>query len=101
MLNFGAAGGSGSVASHGENLCSWQATTNAGWIQIVSAPQNCDGIVTINVSRMQRNVAKRNRALGARTFTVNQPDSGRRFDFDGDGKADVSVFRPSLGAGTC
>ncbi len=36
--------------------------------------------------------------VSGQTITVNQAGaSGRRFDFDGDGKSDLSVFRPSNG----
>lgn len=98
-LNFGSAGGVGNVGVTAGNLCNWQGTTGANWIQIVTAPQNGDGMLTFNV---QPNAGTSGRSatvtIGARSFNVNQAGaSGRRFDFDGDGKADVSVFRPSTG----
>ena len=99
-LNFGPSGGSGNVAVTAGNICNWQGTSNANWIQIMSAPQSGDGTLTISV---QPNPSSNSRSgtvtVGARTFSVNQAGaSGRRFDFDGDGKADHSVFRPSTGA---
>lgn len=98
-LNFGAAGGTGNVGVTAGNLCNWQGTSSANWIQVVTPPQNGDGTITINV---QPNPTTNSRSasvtIGARSFAVNQAGAvGRRFDFDGDGKADVSVFRPSTG----
>lgn len=98
-LNFGPAGGSGNFGVTAGSLCTWQAVSNANWIQIVSPPQNGDGTVTINV---QPNAGATSRSatvtIGSRVLTVNQAGaSGRRFDFDGDGRSDLSVFRPTGG----
>ena len=96
-LNFGSAGGSSNIGITAGNLCNWQGTSSANWIQIMTPPQSGDGTLTINV---QPNTAANGRTatvtVGARSVTVNQAGAiGRRFDFDGDGKSDVSVFRPS------
>jgi subtilisin-like proprotein convertase family protein len=98
-LNFGGAGGSGNVAVTAGNACSWQATTNANWIQITSSQQTGDGAATFTVApNLSNNPRSGSITIGARTITVNQSGaSAKRFDFDGDGKSDVSVFRPSTG----
>jgi hypothetical protein len=98
-VSFGASGGSGNVPVTAGNICTWQASANANWIQITSAPQTGNGSVTFNV---QPNAGGALRSatvtLGARTFTITQSGAtSRQFDFDGDGKADVAVFRPSDG----
>lgn len=98
-VNFGSAGGGGNVGVTAGSICGWQAVSNANWVQITSAPQSGDGTVAFTV---QPNPGQTSRSatvtVGARSFSVNQAGaSGKAFDFDGDGKADVSVFRPSTG----
>jgi subtilisin-like proprotein convertase family protein len=98
-VSFSSSGGNGNVGVTASQICSWLATTNANWIQITSAQQNGDGTASFTV---QPNTNSSSRSatviVGARLFTVNQAGaSGRRFDFDGDAKADVSLFRPSSG----
>ncbi len=98
-LNFGSAGGAGNVGVTAGSVCGWQATTTANWIQITSAQQTGDGSVTFTVQPNPGAFARNATVtVGARSFSVNQIGAtGRKFDFDGDGKADVSVFRPAEG----
>jgi len=99
VLNFGGAGGAGSVSVTAGSVCSWQASSNVGWIQITSAQQTGDGTAAFTVSaNASGNPRSGVVTIGARTVQVNQLGAGaRRFDFDGDGKSDVSVYRPSTG----
>jgi hypothetical protein len=81
------------------SVCSWQASSSAGWIQITSPQQTGNGQAAFTVSP---NTSGSSRSatvfIGALAVTVNQAGSPpRRFDFDGDGKSDISVFRPSTG----
>ncbi len=98
-INFASVGGVGNVAVTAGGVCGWQATSNANWVQITSSPQTGNGTVVFTV---QQNPGLISRSatitVGARTFSITQEGAiGRKFDFDGDGKADVSVFRPTNG----
>jgi subtilisin-like proprotein convertase family protein len=98
-LNFTAAGGGGSVAVTAGSGCGWQATSGVNWIQITSSAQTGNGSVNFtvqpNTTGFPRSASV---SVGARTFTVTQvAATGRQFDFDGDGKADAAVFRPTDG----
>jgi hypothetical protein len=94
-LSFSAAGGAGNVQVTAGEQCSWQTSANAGWIFVTSAAQTGSGTATFSV---QPNPSSSARSaiitIGAQSVTVNQAGaSGKRFDFDGDNKADISVFR--------
>jgi len=94
-VSFTAAGGGGGVAVTAGAGCSWQAVSNAGWVQITSAQQSGSGTATFNVlpnaSRQARTATV---TIGARSLTVNQAGAAAaRFDFDGDGRSDISVYR--------
>jgi subtilisin-like proprotein convertase family protein len=98
-VNVNAAGGTRTVSVSAGGVCSWQATSSASWIQITSAQQTGDGTVSISVLPNSGAAVRSDIVtVGARSFTVTQSGaSGRRFDFDGDGRADISVYRPSSG----
>ncbi len=98
-VNMSAAGGSGSIAVVAGNVCSYSASSNANWVQITSLNQTGNGNITFNVlPNSTANSRSANVFVGGQNFIVNQSGSnGKRFDFDGDGKADLSIFRPSTG----
>jgi hypothetical protein len=99
----GADGGSNSFQINTSSNCAWSATSTDSWITITTGTGTGNGTVSFTV---QANTAQQTRTgtilVGGQTFTVNQSAATvalkTRFDFDGDGKADVSVYRPSLGA---
>ncbi len=99
-LNFGASGGNGNVGVTAGSTCGWAATPSANWIQITSVnPQNGDGTVTFTVQPNPGFLPRSGTVtVGARSLTINQTGANsRKFDFDADGKDDVSVFRPAGG----
>ncbi len=83
--------------------CQWTVVSNAPWITITS-PASGNGSSLITFSAQANTGAARTGTItvGGQTFTVNQAAAGTvatrpRFDFDGDGKSDISVFRPNGG----
>ena len=95
-VNFGPSGGSGNVAVTAGNVCTYLASSNANWVVVTSPSQSGNGNVTFNVLPNTGSTARSTAVIvSGQTITVNQAGGvGRRFDFDGDGKSDLSVFRP-------
>lgn len=98
-INFGPSGGSGNVTVTAGNVCTYLATSGAAWTVVTSPSQTGNGTVTFNVlPNTSSNSRSTSVFVSGQTITINQAGaSGRRFDLDGDGKADLSVFRPSTG----
>jgi len=99
-LSFSANGGQGSVNVTAGANCSWQAVSNADWVVVTSNQQSGNGNATFNIlPNPTRNVRNATLTIGAKTVNISQAGiSSAKFDYDGDGKADVSVFRPSSGS---
>lgn len=105
-LDFGATGGTGSVSVITQSGCSWTAGSNQNFVSITSGSfKSGSGTATYSVAQ-NTNTGSRSATLtvAGRLFTVQQSGvvitnnpNAPRFDFDGDGRADVSVFRPSNG----
>ncbi len=98
-VNINALGGTANVSVSAGGACNYLATSNANWVQITSPTQTGNANVTFNVlPNVTTNSRIANVFIGGQSFSVNQAGvTGRRFDFDGDGKADLSIFRPSTG----
>ena len=101
--SFGQGGGNGNFNITTGNSCAWTAVSNASWLAVTSGSSGT-GIGTINFIVLPNNGSFRTGTIFVRgqTFTVNQASGSvsamrTAFDFDGDGKADASVFRPSNG----
>ncbi|HVE57257.1 MAG TPA: FG-GAP-like repeat-containing protein [Pyrinomonadaceae bacterium] len=94
-LSFTAQGGSGNVAVTAGAGCTWQAFSDVNWIVITSAQQTGSGTAVFNVlPNPARNARSATITIGARTLTVSQAGiSAAKFDFDGDGRSDISVYR--------
>ncbi|MDQ4120132.1 MAG: FG-GAP-like repeat-containing protein [Acidobacteriota bacterium] len=103
-LNVNSAGGNGSVSvTASAPGCTWTAASNSTWITITSGVSG-SGNGTVNFTAAPNTGAVRigTITVAGQTVTINQPAptnfNKTRFDFDGDGRADLSVFRPSTGA---
>jgi CSLREA domain-containing protein len=96
--NFSAAGGSKSFSVNTQAGCTWTAEKDASWVTLPanSASGSGNGTISYSVAANTGAPRKAEVKVGGKTFTINQAAAGRTaFDFDGDGKADVAVFRPS------
>jgi predicted outer membrane repeat protein len=96
--NFSAAGGSKSFSVNTQAGCTWTAEKDASWVTLPANSTNGSGNGTVSYSVAANTGAPRKAEVkvGGKTFTINQAAAGRTaFDFDGDGRADVAVFRPS------
>ncbi len=97
-----APGGSGSVSlSPTFQSCAWSAVSNASFLQITSAPAGT-GLTTVSyfVSPNPSAAARSGTlTLGGRTFVVTQRGVVRPhdMDFNGDGRAELGVFRRTDG----
>ncbi len=93
--NFPATGRNGSVAVNAGANCTWQAISNVNWVEVTSSAQTGNGTATFNVlPNTTRNARSTTLIIGARIMTINQVGiSVANFDFDGDGRSDISVYR--------
>lgn len=97
---FRTTGGTGSVGVLAAGTCAWTAGSNVGWITINSGTGSGNGNVTFTVAPNPANSSRTGTiTVGDETFTILQGRNGipTPFDFDGDGRGDLSVFRPSNG----
>ena len=98
--NISANGGNGSFSVTSPSGCPWTAMSNSSWISLTSGNSGT-GFGTVSFS-VAPNTGSGTRTgtitVQGQTFTVNQAGISSvrpSFDFDGDRKADISVFRPS------
>ena len=102
--NVPAAAGQYSFQVLTDKACLWIAGTSTPWIN-VPAPTSGYGNALIYYSVQANTGPARigNISVSGQSFTVSQAaggstaPSGRAFDFEGDGKADIGIFRPGPG----
>ncbi len=100
-----AAGGARSVIVIAPGGCAWTAASNSSWISI-NGSAGGSGSGTL-VYAVQPNTSSEGRSgslvIAGQIFYVFQDGGGTistrrsQFDFDGDNKSDLSIFRPSAG----
>ncbi len=79
--------------------CAWTSASNANWLTITSATGGTgNGSLTYAVTANTGAARSGTLTVAGQTFTVNQaaaaaPTVAKKADFDGDGKADLAVWR--------
>ncbi|MEP6918438.1 MAG: FG-GAP-like repeat-containing protein, partial [Acidobacteriota bacterium] len=95
-------GGSGAVALTTQAGCAWTANSNSAFLTITSATSG-SGSATVTYSVLANpstSVRAGTLTIGGQTFTVTQAGRPARrpgVDFNGDGAADIGVYRPEIG----
>jgi subtilisin-like proprotein convertase family protein len=99
VTSFPASGGTGTVGVTAGPPCTYMAMSGAPWVQITSTTQTGNGNVTFTVAPNTTGLPRStNVFVSGQSFAVNQAGaSSRRYDFDGDARADLSIYRPSTG----
>ena len=101
-INVGASAGSGSFVVNSGEGCARTAVSNASWVTISSGSTGSgSGFVTFFWSANTGEARFETITVAGLTFTINQAAGNNNartiYDFDGDGRADISVFRPDSG----
>ena len=100
--NFPAGGGSAGNSVGAPAGCAWTAVSNVPWVTITSGSSGSgNGSFTFSVAVNTGSARSGTMTIAGLTYTINQAAGAPRrtpFDFDGDGKTDVGVFRPSDGS---
>jgi len=96
-LDYSGAGGDGSFNVAATSSCPWTMTSNAPWVTVNSNP-NGVGNGTVDFTVAENTGGNRSTTItgAGQTFTINQNgNQPTLFDYDGDGRSDLSVRRPA------
>lgn len=105
--SFDTPGGTGSVSVNTQTGCNWAVgNSSPDFVSVSSASSGSgSGLISYYVAQnTSTGFRSATLTIAGQYFTIHQAgvtasgSTKTRFDFDGDGKADVSVFRPSTGA---
>src|SRR6185295_17186731 len=96
---FRSTGGTGSVMVTAPLNCTWTTVNNIGFVMI-TAGTNGTGVGAVNYTVAPNPGAMRTgtMTIAGQTFTITQAEKENLFDFDGEGKTDLAVWRPSAAA---
>ena len=100
--SFSNTGGSGSVTITTQSGCGWSAVSNVQWITTTSSGTG-SGTAVFTVAANSGAARTGIITVAGQILTVSQAgfsstSTRTKFDFDGDRKSDISVFRPSNGS---
>ncbi|HSK70319.1 MAG TPA: BACON domain-containing carbohydrate-binding protein, partial [Pyrinomonadaceae bacterium] len=99
-FSISAGGGNSGFNVNAGAGCSWTASSGVSWITITAGSLGSgNGTVNYSVTPNAGSPRSGTITVSGQIYTINQAGitSRKAFDFDGDGRTDYAVFRPSVG----
>jgi hypothetical protein len=102
LINVGRQGATKTVSVITQPGCNWTATSNQSWLVLQNTSGSGTGMVTFRIAAQTESQARSAAVqiyygFNSTTVWVDQSKvvSNFAYDYDGDGKTDISLFRPS------